>query len=205
MIPNSLKIGQIIYVLTNRQSIVPAMVVEETCVQTLKGKNVSWKLALGIGDKQKIVELKEVKGELFESLDEIEAFLTKKFSDFIKEMISLASRRESAWYGKSKLNSQPKNLSKEPSIHPPVLDEKFDPESLIDDFEEDNGNFPQKVQQPFNSSPIPTTKQSIREQLRNISTPTEEEMREKNDSHNTAENRVPIQLPNGTKVSVEME
>lgn len=51
---STLKIGQIIYVLSNKaQRIIPAIVVEEMTVKKLEGNEVSWKVSVGPTGKEK--------------------------------------------------------------------------------------------------------------------------------------------------------
>ena len=53
---NSLSIGQIIYVLSNKtQKIIPAIVVEEMTVKKIDGNETSWKVSVGPQGKEKII------------------------------------------------------------------------------------------------------------------------------------------------------
>lgn len=93
-------IGQIVYILSNKdQTVIPAMVVEEVTVQTLDGKKISWKFAIGTGPSQKIVDSNRVNGDLFSSLDDIKVLLTEKLSKFIDGVLVQAQTRQENWYG----------------------------------------------------------------------------------------------------------
>lgn len=96
-------IGQVVYVLSNKnQSIVPAMIVEESVITTLEKKIVSWKLAIGSkrSDKpQKIVESTKVDGEIYSDLSAVHTILKNRLMNFLNTTISEVQKREKVWYG----------------------------------------------------------------------------------------------------------
>lgn len=122
---NNLQIGQIIYVLSNKaQKIIPAIVVEEVTIKKLDGNETSWKVSVGPTGKEKIIDSKRLDGELYASLDEVQAVLKNKLDEFIVGIVSEAEKRASDWYGsKTKIAEQYRE------------EDKIDPNSLI---EEDN-------------------------------------------------------------------
>lgn len=173
----SLSIGQVVYILSNAQTIVPAKVVEEATVQTLKGKCVSWKLAIGKKDEQKIIDHKEVDGEIFLTLKEIKTELTKRLNGFIKGLVEKAKQRELAWFSEEKQATSPANVSKK------------------------------QTKENASIKPIPDEqKADLREELKKISTPTEEEMAEKPEEKEEAventEASAMVTMPDGTKVPI---
>lgn len=134
---NDFRIGEIVYVLSNKtQAIVPALVVEETTINTLQGKKVSWKVAIGPrGAKQKVIESSQLNGDMFPSLDAVEEFLKSRLTKFIDKVVGDAKKNEDSWYGHLK-----KDVAPSPSTPPPLppeVDEGIDPESLIGDFVND--------------------------------------------------------------------
>ena len=120
---NSLQIGQIIYVLSNKaQKIIPAIVVEEVTIKKLDGNETSWKVSVGPQGKEKIIDSKRLDGELYASLDEVQAVLKNKLDEFIVGIVSEAEKRAAEWYGsKTKLTEQYRD------------DDKIDPNSLIEE------------------------------------------------------------------------
>ena len=125
----NISIGQVVYVLSKKtQTIVPAMVIEETTVNTLEGKKVTWKVAVGPeGAKRKIVDSADLNGEVFSSLEEVQNLLKKRLSEFVDKVVTDARKNENSWYGKIK-----NNKINTPS--PPTTSNKIDPENLMPDF-----------------------------------------------------------------------
>jgi hypothetical protein len=120
---SNLKIGQIIYVLSNKaQKIIPAIVIEEMTVKTLDGNQISWKVSVGPTGKEKIIDSKRLDGELYESLDEIQGVLKNRLEDFIEQLVKEAETRANTWYG-SKMKFVNNNNN----------EGKIDPDSLIDE------------------------------------------------------------------------
>lgn len=125
----NISIGQVVYVLSKKtQTIVPAMVIEETTVNTLEGKKVTWKVAVGPeGAKRKIVDSADLNGEVFSSLEEVQNLLKKRLSEFVDKVVTDARKNENSWYGKIKNN-------KINTPAPPTTSNKIDPENLMPDF-----------------------------------------------------------------------
>ena len=120
---NSLKIGQIIYGLSNKaQKIIPAIVIEEMIVKKLDGNEVSWKVSVGPTGKEKIIDSKRLDGELYATLDEVQGVLKERLEQFIQTIVEDASKRAEIWYGsKNKIVAQSKN------------EDKIDPDSLVEE------------------------------------------------------------------------
>lgn len=122
----SFRIGQIVYVLSEKaEAIVPAIVVEEMVVKKLDGSSVSWKVAVGPPDKKKIVASHDISGDVFMSLDEIKEVMTKRLAAYVDNLIGEARQRTESWYGKRVEQPEQKESS----------NGKIDPASLIDSIE----------------------------------------------------------------------
>lgn len=97
-------IGQIIYILSNKsQSVVPAIVAEEDTrkVKKLDGIHevVNYKLCIGPKDRQRVVELSRIDGEVFESLDSIRETLIGRLTAFVDELVKSTQGNVMNWYG----------------------------------------------------------------------------------------------------------
>lgn len=119
----SLKIGQIIYVLSNKaQKIIPAIVVEELTIKKLDGNETSWKVSVGPSGKEKIIDSKRLDGELYSTLEEVQVILKERLDQFITTIVEDAEKRATVWYGsKTKLIENIKES------------DKIDPNSLIEE------------------------------------------------------------------------
>lgn len=122
-------IGQVVYILSEKgQNIIPAMIVEEQTIQRLNGVSVSWKVAIGPSDKQKVVDSTELKGDIYTSLLEIKSLLSKRLNEFIENTTEMAKKREASWYGAQK------KAAVNPSL-PQDETGKIDPDSFLNDFD----------------------------------------------------------------------
>src|SRR5690606_25928254 len=122
----SFRIGQIVYVLSEKaEAIVPAIVVEEMVVKKLDGSSVSWKVAVGPPGKKKIVASHDISGDVFMSLDEIKEVMTKRLAAYVDNLIGEARQRTESWYGKQIEQPEQEESS----------NRKIDPASLIDSIE----------------------------------------------------------------------
>jgi hypothetical protein len=204
-------IGQIVYILSNKgQSILPAMIVEQQTVTTLSGKKVSWKLAIGAKDNpekpQRIADSGQINGEIYSSLDEVKAVLERKLKSFIEQITIQAQKRTEAWYG-----SQLKNVAEKPK-NKPAAEERIDPEDLLDDLDENETLEAgmAHIQTPANNvSNLPETvqKESLQNRLRDLATPTDEEMDQVSEksSSNSAVPMGFIEGPDGQKIPVNLK
>lgn len=193
----SFKIGQVVYVLSDKaEAIVPAIVVEEMVVKKLDGSSVSWKVAVGPPDKKKIVASHELTGDVYTSLDEIREVMTKRLETFVNNLLDVARQRTETWYGKQVPSQEQVETT----------NGKIDPASLIDSIEgreraqqfitapgqEVHPGVPQQQQQqqsfkikaPVNQGPLqpqvfvdPTNPQSVlRAKLKALAEPEDEEL-----------------------------
>jgi len=170
-----IQIGQVVYVLSNKtQAIVPALVVEETTVNTLEGKRITWKVAVGPeGPKRKVVDSTNLNGEIFSSLKDVEEYLKTRLTKIIDKAVSDAHKNESVWY--SKIKPQTTNVPNKPQTD----NGKLDPESLISDFNEINeGSYGQEQHYQKNMQQISHEEQQerLKKHLREQIAPTKEEL-----------------------------
>lgn len=139
-------IGQIVYILYNKnQTILPALVVEEVTKQTLNGTEVSWKFAVGESKQQKIVDLTQINGDVYSSLNEIKQLLTERLNKYIDSIIKSAKDNEHIWY-----HAQLKNAKESGAVSETEKSVAADPlDSLI-------------------TGPKELSKESLREKLKEI-------------------------------------
>lgn len=95
----SYQIGQIIFVLSNKtQTVLPGIVREEIHYRSLDGENVSYKIAIGPANKQRVVDLSSVDGEVYGSLDEVREVLINKLTAFVDDLCATTNERVNQWY-----------------------------------------------------------------------------------------------------------
>jgi hypothetical protein len=93
-------IGQIIYVLSNKtQTVLPGIVQEEIHYRSLNGENVSYKIAIGPQNKQRVVDLSSLDGEVFGSLEDVRTILINKLTAFVDDLCQTTNERVNQWYG----------------------------------------------------------------------------------------------------------
>ena len=129
----SYSIGQIIYVVSNKtQTVLPGIVQEEIHYRSLNGENISYKIAIGPTNKQRVVDLSSLDGEVFGSLDEVRSVLVAKLTAFVDDLCATTNERVSQWYNSATRSAQPNT---------PVG--RLDPSDLLNEVG-------QQQQQPFN-------------------------------------------------------
>ncbi len=103
----SYELGQIIYILSNKsQTVVPAIVSEEFLHKKLNGNVVTYKVAIGPTNRQKIVDLDKIDGEVFKSLEDIRVTLTNKLTEYVTELVTTTETRVREWYGNPNQQTQ---------------------------------------------------------------------------------------------------
>lgn len=140
----SYSIGQVIFVLSNKtQTVLPGIVQEEIHYRSLNGENVSYKIAIGPPNKQRIVDLSSVDGEVYGSLDEIKSVLINKLTSFVDELCSTTNDRVIQWYGTGNKQSSPMapsarldpsdllNEVQTPGINPSVGQQNLNPRNHL--------------------------------------------------------------------------
>lgn len=105
----SYKIGQVIYVLskeTNR--ILPMIVRDEIYHRSIDGESINYRLGIGPSGNQKVVDLTNVKGESFGTLEEVREYLLNQQTIIVDNVCAEAASRVTQWYGgvTQRLNQQ---------------------------------------------------------------------------------------------------
>jgi hypothetical protein len=96
--------GQIIYILSNKsQAVVPAIVEEQVVRKIRKADGVhevvSYKLCIGPKERQQVVDLARVDGEVFDSLESIRSILVERLTVFVDELVKTTQKNVLNWYG----------------------------------------------------------------------------------------------------------
>lgn len=91
------EIGQILYVLMNRETkICPVQVVEEIIKRSLTGEVTSY--IVKVGKKNELSTLSEIDGEVFSSIDLLKETLHDKITKSVNTVIENAKTRADEWY-----------------------------------------------------------------------------------------------------------
>jgi len=83
------RVGQILFLIADASKVVPIQVVEEVIRTTLNGKEKTHIVKFP-DKKQTTVDIKKVKGTLFDSKDEVKRYMIQNAKDAIEQMITLA-------------------------------------------------------------------------------------------------------------------
>lgn len=123
--------GQIIYILSNKsQAVVPAIVDEQVVRKIRKADGihevVSYKLCIGPKERQQIVDLARVDGEVFESLEAIRTTLVERLTGFVDDLVKNTQTNVMKWYGVTTDNQLVETIAGENHGEP-----KFDPAQLV--------------------------------------------------------------------------
>lgn len=83
------RVGQILFLIADASKVVPIQVVEEVIRTTLEGKEKTY--IVKFPDKKGTnVDIKKVKGELFNSKDKVKEYMIDNAKSAIEQMVSLA-------------------------------------------------------------------------------------------------------------------
>lgn len=123
--------GQIIYILSNKsQSVVPAIVDEQVVRKIRKNDGihevVSYKLCIGPKDRQQIVDLARIDGEVFDSLEAIRATLVERLTGFVDDLVKNTQKNVLNWYGVTADNQLVDTFQNDS-----LQEGKFDPAQLV--------------------------------------------------------------------------
>lgn len=130
---NDLQIGQVLYIVSDKQTrVIPVVVSEQATIRTLEGNSTTWKVIIGPKNKRKTYPLNSITGEKFFSLSDAKEALLSRFTNFLNETIDSSAKTTKDWYGielEANLNQKqtPRTLQED--------GENFDPESLLDSIE----------------------------------------------------------------------
>jgi hypothetical protein len=188
------EIGQVVYILSEQaQTILPGVVVEECVVKKLSGNSVSWKVKVGAGDKAKLFDSAKIKGEVYGSLDEVRVVMTERLNKFVEDLTQAAEDRVEKWYGKEIAERERNNHSFVSQSNDP--DDKIDPDVLLSSIE--NTAPAPKFTPEASRAPVP--KSSMRDHLRNLATPPDEDLPVEGEGTvfmiDAGGNRVPVRMP----------
>jgi len=110
------KVGQIIYVLTSKETkIYPVQVVEEIIKRSITGESVSYIVKAGKGNK--LVPISDIQGELFEDVESLREVLTKRIINTVNNIVNESIEKASEWY-------------EQPEVHSPIIE---NPSTSFDD------------------------------------------------------------------------
>lgn len=119
----SFSIGQVIYVLSDKtQTVLPGIVQEEIHHRSIEGEKVSYRVAIGPPNKQRVVDLATVDGEVYGDLEEVRNVLVSRLTVFVDDLCNTTSERVSQWYH---------STSRTPAA--PTNNGKLDPAALMNE------------------------------------------------------------------------
>lgn len=199
-----LEIGQVIYIVSDKSgNIVPAIVAEESVVRTLEGNTTSWKLYVGSESNRKIIDSKQVNGEVYSTIEEVEQVLHDRLSDFLKTTIMETKERARKWYGKYYTN-EPEEVSKTETDGAG----RIDPDKLLESVDKEPAKpIKQRIGQATTIKKQKTQKDSLRDMIM----PSQEELTnniitdERGTQHQTGPTMKKIKMPDGSYVDVAVE
>ena len=95
----SFSIGQVIYVLSDKsQTVLPGIVQEEIHHRSLDGEKVSYRIVFGPQNKQRVVDLSTVDGEVYGTLDEVRNVLISRLTAFVDDLCATTNEKVGQWY-----------------------------------------------------------------------------------------------------------
>ena len=106
----SFAIGQVIYVLSDKtQTVLPGIVQEEIHHRSIEGEKVSYRVAIGPPNKQRVVDLATVDGEVYGDLNEVRNVLINRLTAFVDDLCTTTSERVNQWYHTTNRQTMPSN------------------------------------------------------------------------------------------------
>lgn len=125
----SFSIGQVIYVLSDKtQTVLPGIIKEEIHHRSLDGETVSYRVVIGPHNKQRIVDLSTLDGEVYGDLGEVRSVLVARLTAFVDDLCNTTNERANQWYGSV---SRPQN-----SNNTNQQGEKLDPSVLMNEMDQ---------------------------------------------------------------------
>jgi hypothetical protein len=164
-------------------------------IRKLTGNSVSWKIKVGHGDKAKLFDSAKIKGEVYGSLDEVRAIMTKRLNEYIDKISLEAQERVEKWYGKEIADRERQQQSQMTVPSPPSVDDRIDPDILLSTIE--NGP-PSPKFTPDATAMSADPKRALKSHLTSLAIPSPEEDLE------SGEGETFIQGPNGERIRVRM-
>ena len=128
----SYKIGQVIYVVLNKEGkIYPMQVIQIITKQSLKGSETNYMLR-GNPSMTETVMLSEIAGEVFDTDSEARKMLSSRAVAQINKLVDLAVRKAGEWYPDSVLSQAPDALSVSTADLTTSDDEEDESVALVD-------------------------------------------------------------------------
>tara|TARA_R110000782_G_scaffold41811_1_gene95491 strand:- start:329 stop:793 length:465 start_codon:yes stop_codon:yes gene_type:complete len=84
------RVGQILFLIADASKVVPIQVVEEVIRTTLEGKEKTYIIKFP-DKKATVADIKKIKGQLFNSQDEVKVFMLQNAQNAIEQMVSQAA------------------------------------------------------------------------------------------------------------------
>jgi hypothetical protein len=104
MISRSYRVGQILYVLTHKETkIYPIQVIEEIIKRTVSGESVSY--IAKVGKNAKTISLSEVDGDLYEDIEDLRKDLTNRVMNTVNNILDSSALKAEEWYPRSEIQS----------------------------------------------------------------------------------------------------
>ena len=88
-IMNQYQVGQILYLISDASRVIPIQVIEEVVRTTLNGRELTYNIKFP-DKKQTVIDIKKVKGELFESQTLAKNYMINNATQAINQMIETA-------------------------------------------------------------------------------------------------------------------
>ena len=86
---NQYQVGQILYLISDASRVIPIQVIEEVVRTTLSGRELTYNIKFP-DKKQTVIDIKKVKGELFESQTLAKNYMINNATQAINQMIETA-------------------------------------------------------------------------------------------------------------------
>ena len=116
----SFAIGQVIYVLSDKtQTVLPGIVQEEIHHRSIEGEKISYRVAIGPPNKQRVVDLATVDGEVYGDINEVRSVLISRLTAFVDELCNTTNERVNQWYHQT--TRTPTSISNNGKLDPAAL------------------------------------------------------------------------------------
>jgi hypothetical protein len=91
------QVGQVLYVILNKEAkLYPVQVVKQINEKSLQGETTTYMLRVGADSKE--VSIKDIAGEIFDSVDEAKSTLMQRVSMSIDVRVEQATTKAKEWY-----------------------------------------------------------------------------------------------------------
>ena len=129
-------IDQVIYVLSDKtQTVLPGIIKEEIHHRSIDGETVSYRVVIGPHNKQRVVDLSTLDGEVYGDLVEVRNVLVTRLTAFVDDLCNTTNDRANQWYGSV---NRPANANNNTGAG-----EKLDPSVLMNEMDQ-QGSYQQQ-------------------------------------------------------------